>query len=381
MEIRQRTLDQCWVGVQFPQPRPSFLRLPSTIRRQIYIDAGFPFGRYIPFPTDRKERIDYETGQLALNLLLTCRTVHSEALQLLLAHNVFTAVQDRPGDLYYLRQSVDRIRAIRHLLIWVKPTDKLDQSLLCLSRGTVTLLPSRIRPTCQKHTRSHTKEAFLEFRETLKFILANTKPGTLELGLMLFVDNDVELADWLLSPLLKIETHPLADCAIFLGKKYIAEKAELIHKYTSKSIANPRITTPSVPFRFANLPLELRRLVLSFTDLVVPGDKIEWLPSGEWSMQIDPSHELGCGYGDLNYGRFPNGSCLHDYFSCAFHTCGRSQYCRCWGPPVAILLCSRWLYKDAMSVFLHMNTFVTLPDWAGHFIEEEARTRHSNSKG
>lgn len=314
-------------------------------------------------------------GDLALSLLLTCRTVYSEVQQILLAHNVFTAVLQRPGDLYHLCQSADWIRSMRHLLIYVKADEKMDQSLLCFCPGMAA--PSLLeQPSiCQTHIRSHMKEIFLEFREILKFILANTLSGTLELGLILFVDNDMELADWLLSPLLEKEAPSLADCAISLDKKYSADKAQLIYKYTTQSIANPRITTPNQPFRLADLPPELRRLVLSFTDLVVPGDEIEWLPPGMWTMHFNLWHELGCGYDELEMGRFPDGSCLHHNFSCAFSSSGRSQYCRCWGPPVAILLCSRWLYNEAMSVFLDMNTFTALPDWAGRFREEEPPTQ------
>lgn len=380
-DLKQRRLDQCCAGVQFPQPRLSFLRLPPTIRRQIYIDAGFPNERHIhiPFPTGRYQgRVGNDLGQVTLSLLLTCRTVSSEVQHILLANNVFTAVLHRPGDLYHLRQYADKIMLMRHLLIYVMPHERMHQSLLCLCPGMAVPSLSEQRPICQTHTRPHIKEAFLDFRETLKLILANTQPGTLELGLLLFVQNDLELADWLLLPLLETEAPLLADCAIYLHTeyKYKADIAELIYKYTTQSRASPRITTPSQPFRFADLPSELRRLVLSFTDLVVPGDAIEWLPSYEaWSMHIDPDQELGCGYGELEIGRFPEGSYLHHGFSCAFKTCGRSQYCRCWGPPVAILLCSRWLYKEAMSVFLAMNTFIALPDWAGRFTDGETQTQ------
>lgn len=371
MKLSQQTLDLCWSEVKLSQPRPSFLRLPPGIRRQIYIDAGFPSGCYIPFPTSRTEHIDYKTGALVLSLLLTCRTIYSETLQILLGDNVFTAVLKRPGDLSHLHQSTERIRAIRRLLIYVKSDEEQYQTLVCLHFGTALLSPSETQPACQEHTHKHMGETFLEFRQTLKFILANTQPGTLELGLMLYVYDDLELADWLLSPLLHKEAPPLADCAIYLGDKYKADKADLIHKYTTQSIIKPTNTTPSASFRFADLPLELRCLVLSFTDLVVPADKIEWVSPGAWSMHIDSNHELGCGHSDLNYGRFPNGSCLHHNFSCAFWTCGRSQYCRCWGPPTAILLCNRWLYNEALYVFFHMNCFVSMPDWADAFFQGE----------
>lgn len=374
MELRQQTLEQCWVGAKLPRPRLSFLRLPSAIRRQIYVDAGFPSGCYISFPIASNESIETETAQVALSLMLTCRTIYSEVLQILFADNVFTAALHRPGFLYRLRQSAGKIRVMRRLLIHARPDEKRNQSLLCCHRGAVASLPEQ-RPACQDHhhTRPHTRQNFLDFRETLKLVLANAQPGTLELGLSLFAGNDIELADWLLSPLLDKEAPLLAECAIDLGTGYKADRADLIHKYTTQSVIKPTNTAPRVPFRFADLPPELRRLVLSFMDIVVPGERIEWLPSGAWSMHIDPEHDLGCRHDMLNWGMFPDGPCLHHGFFCAFWGSGRSQYCCCWGPPVAILLVSRWLYREAMSVFLQMNTFVSTPDWASDLKQAAAQ--------
>lgn len=359
MKLKQQTLDQCWSGVKPAHPRLSFLRLPSSVRRQIYIDAGFPFQRYIPIPVKTRpaEQIDRDAGYTAISLLLTCQTIHHEAQQLLLADNVFTACLRRPGDLYYLQKFTDRIASMRRLLIYVKPDDKLDQQLICWCR---TRSAFKQLPICETHSRPRLRAAFLEFREALELILANTQRGMLELGLILYTGDDVELAKWLLEPLASIRATPLADCAIFLGEKYDLYKSEIARKYATQCIADS--TTPvGAAFRFSDLPPELRHLVLSFTDLVVPGDAIECLSAGAYSMHTK-GNELGCGGDELNYGRFPDGSCLHHSFSCAWFACGYSRYCRCWSPPTAILLCSSWMYKEAMAVFFGMNRFVSMSD-------------------
>jgi hypothetical protein len=66
----------------------------------------------------------------------------------------------------------------------------------------------------------------------------------------------------------------LTDCSIRLGLKPNSALQDLAQKTANRAIGNCS-DEPTFPFRFLDLPQELRRQVLEYTDLVTPLCEVE----------------------------------------------------------------------------------------------------------
>lgn len=294
---------------------------------------------------------------------------------MLLAENVFTAFLYRQGNLHALHQISTRIVSFRHLIIFMVSGDKPRQSLLCHDHAVS--LPQGKSWTCDSHKRQYMKLTHLELRDTLEFIMNNMQPNTLELGLTLSGVGDIEMAEWLVAPLAGKYAKRLAGSAISFGAHNNFTAWEIARKYAMHAMAK-QTTIHGAPFRFMFLPPELRRHILSFTGLVVSGAKVEWLRRGVYRVDFREYGEAGCGREMFNSGIFTQGPCLQRASYCSEFGSGYSQYCRCWFPPTAILLCSRQVYCEAMSVFLDMNEFSETTDSA--IFERRADPRSRNEE-
>ena len=119
-----------------------------------------------------------------------------------------------------------------------------------------------------------TSNGFLDFLPTWKKIVdhlaLSANVSKLELKLICDVE-DSKAADLILGPLKQLK---LSKCTLRLNEKYIPELEYLARQAVLRATShNPAIRDP---FRFLDLPTELRQRILSFTDLVTPFREIEW---------------------------------------------------------------------------------------------------------
>jgi hypothetical protein len=100
------------------------------------------------------------------------------------------------------------------------------------------------------------------------------KPSRLQLHFFCDVD-DLEAGMRAVEPFLSMPT--LADCSIRLGQKANLALQDLARK-TATGAVGCYSDEPRSPFRFLDLPQELRLQILEYTDLVTPLCEVERNP-------------------------------------------------------------------------------------------------------
>ncbi|KAJ5359321.1 uncharacterized protein N7496_011734 [Penicillium cataractarum] len=273
----------------------TFLRLPASIRKRIYVFAGLITDSYIQYPSVAKPYMkDYGISEvdrkLSHNLLKVCQQVHDEAKAILLKRN--TCI--------YSPKFYDNYKDLVSL-------NQLGPSWFFLLRNVYVHVADVLKP---------------------------------------FIDVKGRLLE------LELRLHPsFADQARQIVLQVQAPDPVLM------------------PFRFVELPAEVRHRVLQYTDIVTPSRTVHWDPRNGFMANVcrwvDGDDVLGNRY---------------DYASHGPHTCEgdpgtTGDFCMWTQPgsyssrcnrthrqsPLPLLLTCRTMYNDATYSFYTNNRIVILP--------------------
>lgn len=235
---------------------------------------------------------------------------------------------------------------------------------------------NRYSPDCceRKHekplgTSSKDEAILVEWQSAARYIASCIKPSVLSLHFTCDVES-FDIGELVVDPFRRMPI--LADCSIRLNQgqhtplRKLAVETAVRAKgwgYTSREDESP--------FRFMNLPRELRLQILQYTDLVTPLKEVEWNPkdnfylhyrssgcprsSGEYDLCGDEKQHYGCQFrscweNDEEIGCF-----------CQLYHSSYSSRCQCWSQPTTLFLVCRVLCEDARAVFFSMNHFIIAP--------------------
>ncbi|KAH7368164.1 hypothetical protein B0T11DRAFT_276557 [Plectosphaerella cucumerina] len=354
-----------------------FGRLPSDVRRRIYTLLGLPkqglpkhalfsldarsLGLAVRLPvhvrkyfaTNLDEPVDgiNESFQPLVHLMLTCREMYNEISAMLYAENKFI-VQDH--------------RALRKL----RPSTLGHLTQLCVLLHSTKMLSRDLSRTCHypQHelpldpSSTEGQALLAEWKETVRFLAAHVLPGRLDLELVCEIANHQYKAipghaDLVAHALRDLP--PLAAFHLRLGgwcNDKLSSEARLL---ATKHLA---VKPDPTPFRFMDLPQELRLHILRYTDLVTPRKSVTWDLAHGYRLSIDMfSH----------FAQPPNIPCLVESGNGCF--CRRvhavwSPRCGCWENPASLFLVSRQMTEDARVVFYGENVI----DLAANNAEERS---------
>ena len=341
-----------------PHVTSHMLSLPPAIRQEIYRLAGLVYGGEICFrdqqrPTYRNTRpADYQyptnpllrtpdhqytvpSFKMSQSLLRTCTALNVEVSKLLYSTNRFVFRIRCPADFAVLSNlGQHSLPYLKYLTIAINH-NACHTSAFTFPRcknGGRPFRPGAERDHPIDHSNPNHQELLLAWITASKFVLANT--GTNQLTLHLLCDcATYEAAAQVVAPLSSVRK--LADCSIRLGihpdVKLQTLSRDTVLRLTSTDAEVRR------PFRYQDLPGEIRYKVLEHTDLVTPLREVEWSPRG-FSLRYSHS-KCSKPY-----------SCSPDFHhSCQFRHCFRydgntgcfcHRYhaafdlrCRCWSPP------------------------------------------------
>jgi hypothetical protein len=185
---------------------------------------------------------------------------------------------------------------------------------------------------------------------------------------------NLEIGRLVVRPLQNIT--PLAKCNIRLNSEHHPLLQALVIETATKAKGLPSKEDPS-PFRYMDLPQELRLKILEYTDLVTPLREVEWNPQENFYF----SHERSYCNGFSDCSPSQHRACLmrscwlrnpgYGCFCTRYHT-AVSSACRCWIPPTSLFLVCKVMREEAQTVFFALNHFVIAPTAGCHEVVESS---------
>lgn len=401
-----------------------FLDLPSAIRHRIYCEAGLVTDATLNALSPTKARIpnpyslNWTTTDLkfSLGLFLTCRAINAEVSSLFFSTNQFVVgpkaqqiwaettldplqclVRSSRGRLRSLVVDLNVFRAC-HLGRYRDHGHPLDATsrrlvystgdypLVSLSSDTERL--DTAKPIDRIIKPPFSSNRLTEWLDTAKAIGPLFKPQSLDLSLSCDVA-DLKTAEAVAASLEHFPT--LRCCDLRLTYMPDAQIQGIAKQAAIRAVG--QAPSPSSPFRFTDLPADLRLEILGYTDLITPLKEVEWNPKDGYYLRYRDSlcntrYDPGLGSatcpetGDwVPDHRVP---CDKDFYhhSCQFRNCWRQDLakrgcfcrryhaaysvssprkCACWMPPQPLFLVCKQMYEDAQYIFFSHNRIIVTP--------------------
>ncbi|KAI1378363.1 hypothetical protein F4677DRAFT_392651 [Hypoxylon crocopeplum] len=333
----------------------SFLDLPSKIRQRIYKTADLVVGKTLRL-APRNIDDDFSESQpspesldFTYSLLQTCKTINDEVMTLICSQNILVVVHEhvRYGLEFLRRLSPEQCSALTNLFVQLHlKASPVDDSQLLPP-------PDPLHPAL-----------VASWQTTARHILSHTKPGTLNLGL--FCDTGVSDTTFSVLQPLRDFSGFLRNCEIQLHHQKENTRA---HAIAREACIRARGFDPNLrdrPFRFFDLPTEVRRHILEYTGLVTPYKEVYWTADRGFRAAAALAR---CGGKDcdeyLHRGcRFLG--CTQPYSAVTGYICcqrrsGYSSHCQCWEAARSLLLVNRSLYREALQVLYSCNRIIVIP--------------------
>ncbi|CZR68618.1 uncharacterized protein PAC_18517 [Phialocephala subalpina] len=320
---------------------------------------------------DPDEEYRGDCDPLPFQLLYVSRTIFSEVLSTFYSENKFSVVRTDPGGLSCLQDFRPVIIArLTSLSIRLNVSDCQTMRVcqqtshrmcchpgICMERGHDKLLGTK--------SSGPENSPIVKWTKLCKYMASHIVPNQLKLCVICDVA-DIETAKEVVDPLssvpilrglaIRLGNDPKDLCLYDLAKRTVYEKT------------NHSEATQSSPFRFGDLPQEIRFQILECTELVTPFD-IAWAP-----------YRSSCGLSVFEFRIFKRWYSntylpVDEHFSGCCRECSdakegcccwrqRAAYsssCTCWKMPMPLLSVCRQMREDATTVFFSKNHFVVLP--------------------
>ncbi|KPM40855.1 hypothetical protein AK830_g5687 [Neonectria ditissima] len=345
-----------YLGVTCNHP-DTFLRIPASIRRRIFLHAGLIVDAYIAYPnlapleTDDESTIP-QNRVVTYTLLHVCRQIREEVEAIILNRNICVYSEDNVDvGLAYLSQiSPYACSVLRDVYVhlYTQPSwHEGDRS------GPSPLSRDRIRM----------------WQSAAKNILSHASPQRLRLHVICDTGNHKKTAA-VLQPL---RSFPgvLLELELRLHEgRYDDDDAKLrvLARETALQVQGRNAIADSRPFRFFDLPQKIRQEIFMYTNLITPHRRVNWDPESGFragfffcdcdgsvclEKNLHESHTMTrCGaYSEVS-GDF-----------CMKHNSSYTSRCNHGESPLLLFLTSQAMYKEAIEFFYANNRVIIQPYW------------------
>ncbi|KAI2464992.1 hypothetical protein F4781DRAFT_425092 [Annulohypoxylon bovei var. microspora] len=330
----------------------NFLDLPPEIRVRIYNIAGLLVGANLRLtPREVDTFLDWQPSLASLhftyNILQTCKAINAEVMALICSQNTLIVVHEYVHyGLRFLRRlnpqqcsSLTDLFVQLHLEAPVLDSEVVDEMQLSSSPKSL----HRILLT--------------SWQATAKHILSHTTPRTL--SLRLFCDTGLSHSTFAVLQPLREFPGVLKDCELQLHHQKGNTRIRAIAWEASTRAKGFDPGLWDRPFRFFDLPTDIRRYILEYSDLVTPaarGFRIATARIKCGGEDCDTHLHNGC--------RFlfcAQPSSMATGYICCRHRSGYSSRCQCWVAPRALLLANGSLCREALQVLYSCSRVVVVP--------------------
>ena len=345
----------------------TFLHIPASIRRSIYIYAGLTVGTYTAWPSIGKIERDFycttteEDYTITHSLTQVCRQIRNEVELIVLGENTLVyANSDTDND-------VDNgLRFLAGLSPFACSLLKNVHVQLHFERDEYGRYFMDPPPLCWKRIRL--------WVNACHNILTHATPQQLRLHLIC----DTGLSSKTESVLAPFSRYPgmLLELELRLHQHDIKfaqgpghnELSALARKVGLRAQGRDPNACPQKPFRFFDLPVEIRRNVFEYTNLVTPYRKVHWTAENGFRVQfifcecdgsVCQEENLHANLNFINCGA--NSEVTEEY--CMRRHSSYSPRCKHGFSPLSLFLASRAMYEEAIGFFYTSNRVVVQPNW------------------
>ncbi|KAF7529668.1 hypothetical protein G7054_g9789 [Neopestalotiopsis clavispora] len=341
----------------------SLLDLPKEVRHSIYETAGLVSGitiRLAPKGThDWDIRPPAESLRFTYNILQTCKAVHDEVKSLICAHNTLVVVYE------HVEYGLDLLRRLspQQCSVLTSVFVQLHFEVIDHEHGESRYSEyDEYRP--DQPLPPPSSALISSWQMSARHILTNATPQSLNLGIVC----ETGLSDTTIAVLKPLNDHPgiLRGCELQFGhqRQDGAIRAIAWEKAARASGLNPDLR--SRPFPLFKLPVEIRRQILEYTDLVTPHKEVYWSVSRGFRIiagrnrcdgeDCPPQLHRTCRFLSCNLMYLPWKPTV-----CLKTRSGYSTRCQCWVPPRSIFTVSHALYREAVQVLYSCNRVIVVP--------------------
>ncbi len=371
-------------------PVPGLLRLAPETRHRIYQHAGLGYKELYDLRAPAVYNLGEQSNSAPFRgLLLSCRTIYTEASALLYSANWFMIRYQPRRSLKALRILGPRTLAcLTHLKVILNQTSchqrpKADAEYEGHFHACCSNNDSASPPCCSywhvlSHVDSHdmpldgsadlTNALLEEWRETVAYLASHVVPGQLELTLVCDVHrDDIEVAKHVVDGLRLLPL--LKDCHVRLCGKAEPRFQQLAQEAALQACGIKSCGHSAGPY-LLNLPSELQLRILQFTDLITPYNEVVWMRTSRgYRIERAPCAELIRGHPCPP--EFHNGCQFNQCWEklwwkpsigcfCRRRHAAFSSQCRCWAPPTPLFLVCRALNLAANRIFYSENRFIVI---------------------
>ncbi|KAI0386471.1 hypothetical protein F5Y04DRAFT_276079 [Hypomontagnella monticulosa] len=343
-------------AASLPRGRPlSFLDFPKHIRRTIYEYAGLLVGATILITRNRGFDIDYftlDTTLCDLNfteaILLTSKAIHEETTTILFSENNIKVPWNCD------------IRSLRSL------QGMPSRHLKKFTNLYVGLRFENSSDWGYKPGSPLTKRKIAAWRAAITNVLSRLEPQKVNLSLVCDTRDPKTLAS-VVEPLVA-SPGILKNIELRFDEERLPYLSELAEETANQIMGYKK----PKHFRFFDLPKELRLSILEYTDLVTPSREVKWdQRESKFAVLRKPHKHCPSDCSDMCHEH------ARQFLECLaypkmFCRKARSAYtskCRCWVPPVNLMLVNKSMYSDSRGVFYTQNRFHLTYDFMGSYEE------------
>lgn len=372
---------------------PPIFRLSPALRRQIYSHFHHALGRMPCNLHLHGGNIEATFGIPAL--LLSCRRIYDEVVEVLYPTNSFDIKCEGAGSLQRIRNLSDTSLSLLTELKIVLNEESCHHESCTQCCDDYSWDPEGCCGAVGGHKRLHDQalrpsddsanNLLGDWKLAAAYIWRRVRPRKLNISFVCDFDprdpRTFGAARLAMAPLINLS--PLRDCHIRLSRRPNRELEQIARNSVLRAcgIVGQEEPTPTLTNASAesgsmlmSLPRELRFRVLEYTDLITPWIEIEWSQSQKRYLKGHTwcgDEQLACGTGGHHACQFKK--CWTDFMErdsryrdprprvgcfCRVRHAAFSFNCRCWSPPTDLLLVCRAFCKDAQVVFFSGNRFL-----------------------
>ena len=282
-----------------------------------------------------------------VSLFRVCRLIHDESMPVFYEKNKFKLLGRCPADLrLFLRLAPRAVASLTSLLIrlncypCVLGHDDMDTKGQCLFCGSREYYSDQLLTDAEPMDR----KMLDQWRRVCSYLAQSIQPG--RLSLTLICDTEYEAAaKAVVEPLLTLPR--LKKCTIRLGRQRNSALEDIARQACSQAMGH---STQTIPFRFFDLPRELRLRILEFTDLGVKHkDESICIVNGKRINKVSQRNQHRTCCWRCNDTR--------DNCCCPTVYAATSIDCVCRLVPLELFSVNRMMRIESEKVFFSMNCF------------------------